>query len=224
MRNFSKWLSTLRDRNTDMTQSHRLFKHRQLKAMLPLFSTSLGTDTEQTDPCDYILTERACVCMCLHAQMYCLHVCACVLAAHFLFCFFHGCCGKIAGDLCVTQPSFGEPATPGGSDWKHCWMTAMKGREDALLISEDQHSEIVCIFKGKKVTSHSLLNVKNSILKEELRKCSIVSLSCWQPFSGSICNSLQLVPISSRHENLDLCLCWIFIQAGKKMIKRQASL
>lgn len=55
------------------TESHRLLK--QLKAMLPLFLASLGTDTEQTDPCDYILGDSVCVCLHVQMSVACVRLC-----------------------------------------------------------------------------------------------------------------------------------------------------
>lgn len=54
--------------------------------------------------------------------------------------------------------------------------------------------------------------------------CSLLyffSSSFLSAVSGGVCNSIQLVPLLFQHENLDLYLCWIFIQAG---LKHQASL
>lgn len=46
------------------------------KAMPPLFLSSLGADTGQTNPCDYVPWREP---VCLHVQMYCLsHVHTCV--------------------------------------------------------------------------------------------------------------------------------------------------
>lgn len=45
------------------------------KAMSPLFFSSLGADTDQTNPCDYVPRREP---VCLHVQMYCLshgHTC-----------------------------------------------------------------------------------------------------------------------------------------------------
>lgn len=85
----------------------------QLKALLPLFSASLGTDTEQTDPCDYILRESVRVCMCgctvcMREPVFWLYTSN----------FFHVRCGKIVGDFVFVCDSaqLWEAATPGGSD------------------------------------------------------------------------------------------------------------
>lgn len=67
-RNFCKCMCTWREKIQSDRQKYVLTESlkrlKQLKAMPPLFFASLGTDTEQTDPCDYILRGSKYVCTC----------------------------------------------------------------------------------------------------------------------------------------------------------------